>query len=278
MLKRQHPTQAELFEYTESLLAKRIAFDSRVARHLTSCVPCRDEVDLIHNSLMVIRKADLLEAGKDLQASVLLAAKSGRRGIRISSVFPRTSLARGVGPLRAAPNSVGLPRMYVSLPRCPSAVIGVGHLPRAFAALPLLLPPSSPVVRGVGHNKDAVAPVRGAHVERPDACPLRIKPECGQVAKYVGHSPRKETWDVLHEHESRSYQANESSKLGPEPAFVILPQSLPREAHRLAREPAGDEIGTLAVIGRHLSHVRDAPHVGPVLGENPLAVVVDLHL
>lgn len=96
MLKRQHPTQAELFEYTESLLAKRIAFDSRVARHLTSCVPCRDEVDLIHNSLMVIRKADLLEAGKDLQASVLLAAKSGRRGIRISSVFPRTSLARGV--------------------------------------------------------------------------------------------------------------------------------------------------------------------------------------
>ena len=96
MLKRQHPTQAELFEYTESLLAKRIVFDSRVARHLTSCASCRDEVDLIHNSLMVIREADLLEAGKDLQASVLLAAKSGRHGLRFFSVFPGTSLARGV--------------------------------------------------------------------------------------------------------------------------------------------------------------------------------------
>jgi hypothetical protein len=45
---------------------------------------------------MVIREADLLEAGKDLQASVLLAAKSGRHGIRFFSVFAGTSLARGV--------------------------------------------------------------------------------------------------------------------------------------------------------------------------------------
>ena len=96
MLKRQHPTQAGLFEYTESLLAKHIAFDSIVARHLSSCASCRDEVDLIRDSLDLIRKADLLEAGKGLQASVLLAAKPGRRRIRLSSVFPGTSLARGV--------------------------------------------------------------------------------------------------------------------------------------------------------------------------------------
>lgn len=95
MLKRQHPTQAELFEYTENALANRIAFDSRATRHLRSCASCRDEVDSIRDSLMVIRNADLLEAGRGLQASVLLAAKPGRRGIPFSSVFLRTSLARG---------------------------------------------------------------------------------------------------------------------------------------------------------------------------------------
>src|SRR5688500_2796063 len=48
-------------------------------------------------------------------------------------------------PLRGS--SATLPRFS------PSVALGVGHMPLAFAAFRELLPPSSPVVRGVGQKR-----------------------------------------------------------------------------------------------------------------------------
>ena len=100
MIKRQHPTKAELFEYAESLVAKHVAFDSKVARHLRSCPSCGAEIASIRNSLEVICDVDELVPWRDSVAAVLLAARPGsrRRGLAFLflSVAPKSSLGRGV--------------------------------------------------------------------------------------------------------------------------------------------------------------------------------------
>ncbi len=98
MLKRQHPTEAELFEYAETLVANHVAFDSKVARHLRSCPCCREEIASIRNSLEVIRDVDDLKPGKDSEAAVLLAARprNRRSSLALLSIVPRSSLGRGV--------------------------------------------------------------------------------------------------------------------------------------------------------------------------------------
>lgn len=63
---------------------------------------------------------------------------------------------------------------------------GVGHMPRAFAALRLLLPPSSPVVRGVGHNPDSVSLVRRSGVGSSQHTPPRIIPHRGKITEDHG--------------------------------------------------------------------------------------------
>lgn len=96
MLKRQHPIEAELFEHAESLLAKRIAFDSKVPRHLTSCAQCRKEIASIRQSLDLVNEAPHLEPRRNLEASILLSAKSGRHAIRFALLpnLSRSSLVR----------------------------------------------------------------------------------------------------------------------------------------------------------------------------------------
>jgi hypothetical protein len=70
----------------------------------------------------------------------------------------------------------------------PSFALGVGHIPRAFAAFRLLLPPSNPVVRGVGQNPDPVSFVGSADVVRSHNTPSRIIPHCGKVTEDSGKS------------------------------------------------------------------------------------------
>lgn len=69
------------------------------------------------------------------------------------------------------------------------------------------------VTVGVGNNPDAIPFVRCTNGARRDALPFRIVPERGQVPENLAHwvepssvakSLKAETWDVLHEHESRS--------------------------------------------------------------------------
>jgi hypothetical protein len=88
------------------------------------------------------------------------------------------------------------------------SLVGVGQRPSLFGP----------------DDEDPVTEVRGTNGGRWDAVPLRVIPALGQVSENFAHPPSsKEPWYVLHEHVGRSYQANESRELGPEPAFVIWP-------------------------------------------------------
>ena len=96
MLKRLHPIEAELFEHAESLLARRVSFDSKVAHHVATCTQCREEADSIRQSLDVVNQAPQIEPSRNLEASILLSAKSGRHAIRLAFLpnVSRTSLLR----------------------------------------------------------------------------------------------------------------------------------------------------------------------------------------
>lgn len=127
--------------------------------------------------------------------------------------------------------------------------------------------------------------MRGTNGCRRYAIPLRIEPERGQIPENLSESSSKEAWDVLHEDVSRSYQANDTGELRPEPAVVVEPSPLPGGAERLAGEAAGDEVDGLDAVGTasaalivDVSHVGVAGHVGPVLGEDATAPLVDLDL
>jgi hypothetical protein len=127
--------------------------------------------------------------------------------------------------------------------------------------------------------------VVSAKVGRANACPLRIVPAFGQAAKYFSHcesggiSPlsvdefapsRAQPWCVLHEDDSRSYQANDFEKFWPEPAFVRLRFPPSGEADGLARESSANKINWLNV--RYLLNIAVPAQAWPVLRENTLAV------
>jgi len=62
----------------------------------------------------------------------------------------------------------------------------VGHIPLALAAFLLLLPPSNPVVLGVGQNPNPVPLVRSPGVVRSHNTPARIIPQRGKVTEDDG--------------------------------------------------------------------------------------------
>jgi hypothetical protein len=73
-------------------------------------------------------------------------------------------------------------------------------------------------VFGVGSNdEDALAAMRSPEVSCSEAAPACAVPERGQVGGNDSESGSKETWDVLHDDDSRSKKANGASELMPEP-------------------------------------------------------------
>jgi hypothetical protein len=153
----------------------------------------------------------------DWRPERLLAVGVGHRALLTASIrFPPfrpflgvtrppcvPSVARSVGHIRAAPNRVGLPLMYVSEPLSLSAATGVGQSDRLTArpsSFPLgpLLRPSGLKPCGVGHNEDTISFVRGTDRSRRHSVPFRIEPEAGQVSEYVSElSESKEPCRVL---------------------------------------------------------------------------------
>jgi hypothetical protein len=95
----------------------------------------------------------------------------------------------------------------------PSLALGVGN--RKFSSSvrlhPLDLFPLQG--RGVGDNEYPPATMRGTNGRCRYAVPLSIKPERGQVSENSSESPNSESIDVFHEHNSRSYLANDPRKL-----------------------------------------------------------------
>lgn len=65
-----------------------------------------------------------------------------------------------------------------------------------FAAVVVFAPLWSLAV-GVGHDEDAIAPVRGADGGCRYAVPLRVVPALGQASEYSSEAQGKVAWDVL---------------------------------------------------------------------------------
>src|SRR5690606_17659512 len=58
----------------------------------------------------------------------------------------------------------------------------------------------------------------------------------------VETSGSNEAWDVLQQHELRSYLANNAGNVGPDPSLVLQPSPFAGDAVRLARESGSDAI------------------------------------
>jgi hypothetical protein len=131
---------------------------------------------------------------------------------------------------------------------------------------------------GVGHNPESVSDMWGTNGRRWNAVPFRVIPDLGQPPEYVAHPSITEAWDVLHEDVSGSKCANGSKELRPEPPGIVLRESLSCEADRLAWEPAGDEIDRLDGRPVDSGDVSVSGNIGPVVGEDVLAVGVPFDL
>lgn len=94
----------------------------------------------------------------------------------------------------------------------------------------------------MGHDEDAVAPVRGADGGCWYAIPRSIIPERGQVPENMTRSPSKETWDVLQHDVAGSNLANDAGNLSPEPSVVVDAASGSCRGPRLAGEARSDAI------------------------------------
>jgi hypothetical protein len=98
--------------------------------------------------------------------------------------------------------------------------------------------------------------MRCSDVRSSEAAPSNAIPERGQVGGDDSESGSKEAWDVLHDDNSRSKNANGASELMPEPGAVAdnKPSTKPSLAEILAGKPAGEHID-MRESGVDLSHV-----------------------
>jgi hypothetical protein len=79
--------------------------------------------------------------------------------------------------------------------------------------------------------------------------PRRVVPDRGQVPEYSIEPPGPERRDVFHDRVGRSYLANETVELPPEPgAFAVEPEALAGRADVLTGKPAGDDFNVDAMI------------------------------
>ena len=231
-------------------------------------------------------------------------------------LLPFQSDAQGVGQC-SRKCEFSFPRIaWIRSPRppcSPSVERTVGHMPRAFAAFLLLLPPPNPVVRGVGQsftcalsfgspqllifpadrsiassatgvcqNPNSLSLVRCPGIVCAQHSPSRIIPQRGQVAKHSVEASNSKHWRVFHEDESGSYFANDSGKFSPESgAFAVDSCALSGCADVLAREAARDDIHQatprLAVEGSHVVPDREGFEAAVILAGDEHAPGVGLN-
>ena len=163
-----------------------------------------------------------------------------------------------------------------------SSAVAVGHIPRAFAALRELLPPSSPVVRAVGQYPQPLPSMRGTDIVRSQHAPLRIEPDFGKVTKdaakhasSIGISASEETGYILEEPEGSVTLSQYAKGVRPEVSGVQAAEAFPGLTVRLARKASGDDVAR-AGDGVEVPHVAVERHVGESGGEDALAVGIML--
>ena len=95
---------------------------------------------------------------------------------------------------------------------------------------------------GVRHNPDSSSKVRGSNVCGRYAIPFRVVTDLGQVSENVSHPSNKQRCHVLHEDDSRSYHANATHHLPPQPRTGSgNPGAFPGVRYVLAGKSSGDD-------------------------------------
>jgi hypothetical protein len=132
-----------------------------------------------------------------------------------------------------------------SLPPMPCGVLHCRVAPVSESVAPGWFPADSESsLRGVGQDENPFAPVRSATIGRSKHTPFRIVPAFGQLPENDVESSNKESADVFHEDDCRSYLANDASELEPEAGSVALNDSFASagNADVLAGKSANDAI------------------------------------
>lgn len=119
--------------------------------------------------------------------------------------------------------------------------------------------------------------MRSSEVGSSEAAPARVIPRFGQIGHDKSESGSKESWDVLHDDDSRSKYANDAGKLEPQSRTCAVSESSTEASvgDILARKPAGEHIDPRE-SGVNLSHIGGNRDGRPVTVEDGLAVLVVL--
>src|SRR6201993_2628277 len=121
---------------------------------------------------------------------------------------------------------------------------------------------------GVGHDPDAVSPMRGTNGARRYAMPFRVIPDLGQASENAAHSPPKQRCHVLHNRVGWSNHANGSNHSPPEPrAGAGKSGAQAGVGDVLAGEPTSNDI-SLSLIELRNENVIATPDAGPMLSED----------
>lgn len=110
---------------------------------------------------------------------------------------------------------------------------------------------------GVGQEVHPLPDMRCSEFGRRKTVPLRIEPECGQVAEDARKRCPNKSGTVFHEDVARSNLANDTGNIRPEPPVVFNAQPLAGGAEGLARESRSDAV--------HCSTPRSAIEGGKVV-------------
>ena len=113
---------------------------------------------------------------------------------------------------------------------------------------------------GVGKIPEDPNPVPSMwrfNVGRSEHAPLCIVPERGQITKDGSKSAKSKGWGVFHEHEARSYTANDSRHFSPQSrSLAVNPGTLSGRANVLTGEPPRNHVNPSAPRSRvKCSHV-----------------------
>jgi hypothetical protein len=72
----RHPTKRELLTYTEGLIDGNV--HAAIARHVSGCQPCRNEVAEIRHSLELVEKSKAPKPSDELSRKILIEARKAR--------------------------------------------------------------------------------------------------------------------------------------------------------------------------------------------------------
>lgn len=119
----EHPTSDTLFDFAEHIAAGRALPPGDAARHVESCNPCREEIELARRSILAVSAVAELTPSRSRTAGLLLAARNERRVVQARMVRRRrvVRVSKGFSVAAAAVVTVQLAYNYGIAPNTPQS-------------------------------------------------------------------------------------------------------------------------------------------------------------